>query len=405
MKTFKLILKSLISNQAAIDGAKKKPWYFAVIFYLVATVLAVIPTMVTYLTATGSDFLNQSYVYGFDIASTRFIESINDNEIDMIIASEDEDTKYLSVDVNKWNTVYNAGLQAGDIRYVHLVPSQNANDLDVYYTESSGADYNAYVEDVLANYLPGTEIRNNSLDLTRQCSAIIFGKYQYNVYLYRLGNPSPVSSSSGNYNAFEDGFNLRSLIEVYDNGNLVDKDSPGTLYQTYQRGVYNNLKGFFNTGYIEIRNTATWQMTLIMFAINVAIVFFLGIILFIFTRGRNNVYKTLTFWQTQKIVYWCAFSPGILAIILGFILSSMSYIFFPLFISVRSMWVVTKNLRPENTQGSGQPTAKELAAYEAREKARKEREAQKKNQKKSQIVEAEVKEKAEKPKDKKHKNK
>ncbi len=401
MKTFKLILKSLISNQTAIDASKKKPWYFAVIFYLLATVLAVIPTMVTYLTATGSDFLNQSYVYGFDIATTRFIESINDNEIDMIIASENEDTNYLSVDINKWNTVYNEGLQAGDIRFIHWVPSQNANDLDVYYTETSGAEYNAYVEDVLGNYLPGTEIRNNSLDLTRQCSVIIFGKYQYNVYLYRLGNPSPISSSSGNYNAFEPGYNLRSIIEVYDNGNLVDKNSPGTLYQVYQRGVYNNFKNFFNTGYIEIRNTATWQMTLIMFAINVAIVFFLGIILFIFTRGRNNVYKTLTFWQTQKIVYWCSFSPGILAIILGFLLSSMSYIFFPLFISVRSMWVVTKNLRPENPQGSAQPTAKELAAYEAREKARKEREEQKKNKKKGQVIEAEVKDKDSNPKDKK----
>ncbi len=381
-KTIGTILRSLYSNSVVLDSSKEKGWYWAVIFFFLATVVAAIPTMVNYLGTTGSDFITESvsYTYGFDYATIGFVESINENEVEMLVTTESDGTKYLYVDETKWNetylvdTLYDGTL---DVRYTHL-NSDGEIDLDVYYTSSTGTAFSTFVSDVASNYIPGTTTYNNSSSSARDNSFIVFGRYQYIVYLYQKGSTSYLSYTSGNYNNFESGYSLKNLILVYDeDGNLVSKESEGVAYQTYLSGVFTNLQEFFNTGYLDIRNTTTWQMTLIIFGINVFVVAFLGLIVFLFTRGRNNIYRTITFWQSQKIVYWASFSPGLLTLIFGFIFSTLSYIYFPLLISLRVMWLVTKNLRPERT--SSQPTAKELAAYEAREKARQEALNKKKN--------------------------
>lgn len=383
MKTFKLILKSLINNQAVIDGARKKPWYFAVIFFFLSAVLAVLPIMVSYLTSSGSDFINkQNYIYGYDVSTLRFIESINDNDIDMIVTTEIDGTKYLSVNEEKWNTVYGKNHQEGDIRFIHLRASDNADDLDVYYTNTSGEAFNSYVTDVLNNRVPGTDKMNNSLNLSRQASAIVFGRYEYVAYLYECGSQTSLGYVYGNYNYFDAGFNIKSLIKVYDGDILVDRNSVGTLYQVYTEGVFNNLKNFYDTGYIDYRNTLTWQSTLIMFGIDVLLTMFLGLLIFFLTRGKTNIYRVITFWETQKIAYWATLSPAIIALVGGFLLSSMSYIFFPLCIGMRIMWLTMRSLRPQYTENT-QPTAKELAAYEAKQKSTKNK----------QVIDAEVKDK------------
>lgn len=392
MKTFKLILKSLINNQAVIDGARKKPWYFAVIFFFLSAVLAVLPIMVSYLTSSGSDFINnQNYIYGYDVSTLRFIESINDNDIDMIVTTEIDGTKYLSVNEEKWNAVYGENHQEGDIRFIHLRASDNADDLDVYYTNTSGEAFNSYVTDVLNNRVPGTDKMNNSLNLTRQASTIVFGRYEYVAYLYECGSQTALGYVYGNYNYFDAGFNIKSLIKVYDGDILVDRNSVGTLYQVYTEGVFNNLKSFYDTGYIDYRNTLTWQSTLIMFGIDVLLTMFLGLLIFFLTRGKTNIYRVITFWETQKIAYWATLSPAIIALVGGFLLSSMSYIFFPLCIGMRIMWLTMRSLRPQYTENT-QPTAKELAAYEAKQKSTKNK----------QVIDVEVKDK---PAKKEKKNK
>ena len=45
-QNIKLFFASLISNNACIDGARKKPWYAAIIIFFISLILSVVPTTV-----------------------------------------------------------------------------------------------------------------------------------------------------------------------------------------------------------------------------------------------------------------------------------------------------------------------------------------------------------------------
>ena len=59
------VFKSIISNQAVIDGAKETPWWVAVIFFVISICLPVIPITVSYRKAYGASFVD-NYSYNSD---------------------------------------------------------------------------------------------------------------------------------------------------------------------------------------------------------------------------------------------------------------------------------------------------------------------------------------------------
>ena len=73
MKNFKLILKSLFSNNATVEGARHRPWYFAVIIFFVSMILAVVPIFFQSITKHGSDIVEKNS-YNMDNYSLRLIK-------------------------------------------------------------------------------------------------------------------------------------------------------------------------------------------------------------------------------------------------------------------------------------------------------------------------------------------
>ena len=96
------------------------------------------------------------------------------------------------------------------------------------------------------------------------------------------------------------------------------------------------------------KNDAKWKTTLIYFGVYAGLMFFLGLMVFLLTRGKNNPFSSLNFWVCQKIAWWSAFSPAVLGMILGFVLSgnTIGSMAFVLLASLRIMWLSMRQLRP-----------------------------------------------------------
>ena len=325
MKNFKLILKSLISNHACIEGGRKKAWFFAIPMLLISMILALIPVFVQTITKQG-DSIVSSNAYQMDVSSYYFLSELEEKGITLTVNKEG---KLISSAV--WEEVFTTKDASDNNCYIHehkdAVKGEMIKDLGVYYMSSESLFkndnkiYNSIVK------FPGKE-EGKTVD--RDYSFIIFTEKNVYIYVYSKTKASGIGTIVGDYTHLEENFTINSIF-VKDN---VDK-------------TWTNWKTFYRRAYDNNRLTNTWQTTLIMFGINAGITFFMGFMLWVLTRGKNNL-RWFGIWETQKIAYWSTITPAILTTGLGFLLASFSQVIFPLLLGVRIMWLSMKLLRPEN---------------------------------------------------------
>ena len=156
MKNFKLILKSLISNNACIDGGRKKPWYFAVIMFFLAMILAILPLFVQTLNTHGDDAF-ATYAYGTDQATLRFNEYLEDNGIKMFVKTKegasDPSEKMIT-------SVRNDGTVA-EFQYNHTIPvkgedgtySDQVDYMFFYRSVQDETEFNSLIGDQKTSFM------------------------------------------------------------------------------------------------------------------------------------------------------------------------------------------------------------------------------------------------------------
>lgn len=326
MKNFKLILRSLISNDACIQGGRTRPWYFAIIIFFISMVLALVPIFVQTITKQG-DSIVSSNAYQMDVSSERFVEALNDSGLTLEVKNHQLLVNG-KVDDTEWNAAFTTKDPNGNNCYIHSHPHETfpedptkaINDLGVYYVPSAYLDNSTKYNSII--YFPGEE---EGKTINRNYSMILFTEKNVIIYIYASSKSSNQSIGTiyGDYNSLDDGFKIND-IKSWDD------------WKSFYRAAYNNN-----------RLKLTWQTTLIMFGINAGITIFMGFMLWVLTRGRNNL-NWFGIWETQKIGAWCTLTPGILAVGLGFLISSFSQVMFPMLMGVRVMWLSMKWLRPEN---------------------------------------------------------
>lgn len=320
MKNLKLILKSLISNHSCVEGGRKKAWYFAIPMFLIAMVLALIPSFVQNISKQG-DAAVASNTYEMDVASQRFLESVEDNGISMKIVNQS------LVIEGDWTKVASSKDKSDNTCYIHkhknAVSGEESEDLSVYYRKNVDQDYWNSI-----TTFPYTNENGEQARANRTYSFILFSEKSVIVGIY--SNGSQKSIIYGDYQSLPEGYTINSIYAKDD----VAKS-------------WGNWKEFYRRIYDNNRIKLTWQTTGILAAINAGITIFMGFMLWILTRGKNNL-RWFNLWETQKIAYWATISPAILAVGLGFLITQFSQVMFPLLLGVRVMWLSMKLLRPEN---------------------------------------------------------
>lgn len=349
MKNFKLIMKSLINNDACIEGGRTKRWFFAVIFAVLSLVMAVLPIMVTSLQAQGSDFTAGNYLYNYDNAIVAFSDSLEDNNLSMVV-SEDANGRFLAVNKNEWETAYSANAYK---QYVHL-NNDSKVDFEVYYTEAVGQEFVDYYTLVSQNKSPIDGSWREAADTARSTSYLIFGRERMVGQLFQPGNTTAISGVSGDYLKLDLGFDFKSLATVEIDGVTYvtshdDKFSEPNGFlsiDAYRRQIQNKWNDVYDAVYYNMKMVTARDSTLIMLGVDALLIFFMGLMIFILTRGKRNPFRIYTFWETQKIAYWASFTPSLLALIFGFIFTEYAVMIFVMLIGVRIMWMSMKSLKP-----------------------------------------------------------
>lgn len=351
MKNFKLIMKSLINNDACIEGGRTKRWFFAVIFVVLSLVLAILPIMVTALQAQGSDFTNLSYLYNYDNAIVAFTDHLADNNLSMVV-SEDANGRFLAVDKTAWENVQ-SGPKNIFKQYVHL---NNDGDIDfeVYYTDAIGDDFVEYYTYVSQNKSPISGLPRDLDATARSISYLLFGRERMVGQLFKPGNTTALSGVSGDYLNLELGMDLKSLASVVlgDVTYVTSHDAQfsevgGAMKaEQYREAVISSWNNVYDDIYQNTKMVTARDSTLIMLGVDALLIFFMGLMLFILTRGKNNPFRIYTFWETQKIAYWSSFAPSVLALIFGFIFTEYAVMIFVMLIGIRIMWMSMKSLKP-----------------------------------------------------------
>lgn len=310
-KNLKLFFSSLINNNSCIDGARKKPWYAAIIIFLISIVLSVIPGVVMELRKQGDKYF-ESTTYMFREATTDFSKELQDSKYDgLMYVYEKDGSKFLAANESVHYENYYG--EANTIRYIFQYCEK----------ENLQAKYDEYVA------------LNSSFVLFTRDTALVF-----------IVDPNTPN-----------GQKPKLYLNCIDAYKKLDENAfraayaptPGNETETVNN-TWNNWKLIVKNLYNQTRVKAALMQLAIISAVNAGIVLIMGFMLWILTRGKNNPYRLFTVWEAFKMAFWASISPALITVALGFLITNFAATMFPLLVGVRIMWMSMKSLRPD---GSG----------------------------------------------------
>lgn len=344
-ETLRYLGASLINNDACIAGARERPWYFAVPMAILSVLLALVPIAVTYFQQSGSLIVTGD-THGLDTALIGFQEALYDDGVEMVVNEREDGKHYL---VTNFAEVY--AQTTGDPRF----------DLQRVYEDGTKATvFRAYYYgDITTSEL--SEKRNNVLngispnageegDTPYNVTTMFMSSTEFYITVAPNYNGQGASGSSiyGDYQGIAVGTDLGKMAVTDIKGNALAVTYPdrGTDWDGYHAASIESWKTFFDvTHYNSAMNTA-WIQTGTAAAVFVAMCFFMGLMVFLMTRGKNNPFRIYTFWDSQKISYWASFTPGLLTLILGFLVPGYALLIYVACHGMRIVWLTMKSLRP-----------------------------------------------------------
>lgn len=355
-------LKALVSNQACVDLGHDKPWYSAIIVFLLSVILCVLPTFVNTMRVQGSAVLS-SPTYGFQMGASHFQEDLLEYDLgeDKMYVSENRLTLSSSdwvTFVDQVNTENGSGTY--NHWYRHYDETTNALDFQVFYCDDEAA-FSSYVTNIYNKVIPNLEAdrsMNNTYleptDSTHDANigsvhTVIFGPTQFRIFKF---NSAGTMTSGGTAITWK--YLGNSLPMFAGNTAPVEADYQTEIayaeaYDTYLSNTLSAWCSFLDASYRDYRTVSAWTQTGIMAAIYVVFIAFMGFLIWLMCRGKNNPFRIYNLWHTQKMSYWAAFTPALLHMIIVFIAGNSS-IFAYAFIflhGIRIMWMAMRTLRPQ----------------------------------------------------------
>ena len=331
------VFKSLISNQAAIDGAKEAPFWIGIIFLVLSIALPIIPIIVSQQKVAGDQFI-ANYNYGADRGLANTTMELKDNgyvfkaEGGHLSFNKPITDEAVASDIITKNGDDNNPYEVYNFRF--YVTTKAGAELQNYITSLTKI---AYLEKTTTIYTVDHETAGFK---SYKSSFIVVTPDTLAVALYKSETNDAVASSLGGLN----------WSHTADCANLLDRlDNDTSLINVARRdNIFKNWRGIFNETYIEQKNVSTRNMSLIYMGVYAGLIIFLGLMIFLLTRGKNNAFNYLKFHTCQFIAWWAAFTPAVLGMILGFVFSTnmIGQMGFIVLVSIRIMWLSMRQLRP-----------------------------------------------------------
>lgn len=358
--------KGLISNQAVIDGSRGSAWWVAAIFFAFSVILPLIPTFAQLSKMNGASFIS-NLNYGLDEQLSHFafkqklagqefkveggrLHYYENYDFDTREGKKDDEKGFKTPDENYFINrecefkIVNSVTNQIDAKFYFWTDKNLAANVDKITKQTylikgnNGSD---------GQKIPVPDMKDTVVYLP---NIVIFTPTTMAVALYK----SNTTNGAGTTNGGLDWLNSRTDIGLIER--LLGKEVANVTATTDENKFVNEHKGevisvfrdVCTETYLNQKTKTKWTNTGIYFGIYGGVIIFLGLMVFILTRGKNNPYKFLNIWECQKISWWGAASPAIIGTILSLIFSgnAIGQMAFILVVSLRIMWLSMKQLRP-----------------------------------------------------------
>ena len=231
---------SLISNAAAIRGAKAGPLWLTILFFVFSLILPIIPLFVAQVKTNGSSFLT-NYSYGLERYVTKMAMDLKDQGVEFGIDEE----HMLSVNENGTEVDFNEyGSAKPYAGYVDAVSNQY--NFVLYLSNATSTSEKNAVNKVITTtyYQTGTTIVVASDDSYYLPSYMILFKNGVYVTINQNNGVKPVAYSySGDFKTIKANDKcLATLLSVKDKDGA--EVAPSIINNEYVDGVYKNYKKF-----------------------------------------------------------------------------------------------------------------------------------------------------------------
>ena len=369
-RTIGNLFASLVSNNRAIEGAKTAPWWVAVILFILGTFLPVIPIMVSQGNEYGAKFLN-TYVYGLDQALVCETVDMEKNGYQFKIEGGEllayKDGVQLT---NTWENDKDCtpiGTYDVKSKIFSQLPDHVGEEvevtnrgLNIFYTDrvfkSSSTTYTVkkmlsliqnqtYVTDQIVVTPTTAENVEAMKGATKYVpSFVLLHKGGIFTYIYKTGTTvlSSYTTTGYTWKSFADTEDL--FYDIANNNITADKDVRNIAYV---RNVMENWKTTYNKAFVQQKWTNFWSLSGIFWGIFFGLSAFMGLMLWLLCRGKNNPNRGLKLFTCEGIAGWICFTPGLLAMIVGFIFAAAQQVAFIILIGLRAMWLAMRQLNPK----------------------------------------------------------
>ena len=363
------IFVSQVSNERAIYSAKNYPWWVALIMGILGAFLPVIPIMVNQGKTSGAGFISTN-TYGYDqylaktsvdVDTTGLYRYYTDNNQLLAADKTDASKKWENTWIDNNNADNHPDETPIAIYDEYYLNNENQPSyrraFEVYYTDrvlsSKNTEFtvNALLKQlseqtyVLNTATPtkytGQEEYKDSAKYTP--SFLLLHKNGMYGYVYKTGTTTVANYTSSGYDwtkfQTEDLFKDVTTVENFTVNEVKDAN--------YVAGVLANWKNVFNKGFANQKVRNFWAMSGLFYGIHLVLVIFMGFMMWLLTRGKNNPNRGLKVYTCFWIAGWCCVAPAILAMILGFIFTIAQQIAFIALLGLRVMWLAMRQLNPK----------------------------------------------------------
>lgn len=410
MNKLKTILKSLYSNQACID-ARKYPWYFAVIVFILAVFLPWIPGLSKGYTANTAALMTSTGNYELDKGFKQVL--VSDYFKNGITVKSSEGKYILYYDLNEYSSG-EAGAFAEEYNGTNAKAlykgtfsdisggSSNISSTTAYSKEYSNKVYDYYFDNISVSttgsmdfpatsstsssieyentgrttYLEAFYIPELSLDdekysmwLNNFVTSVILnigsdGKansypHSYTIWakdfvmiaVYPLKSSKSSLSVAGSYTGIiNDGFDGETIADGTTLYSYLAKDQGNDVLKIYEKG----LSVYFNHAGRPRYLKSVWTQVGILSAIVAGSVLVCAVLLFLFSKSKSSIYRDSTnFWNAIAEGCYMMLTPSLIGMIFGFF--SSQYVMVALIgaILFRTVFARSKICPPPMDNGNG----------------------------------------------------
>ena len=358
-KTFITFFSSLIKNESAIEGAKTAPWWIAIVLFFVGNFIPIIPIMVQASQTYGASFISSNtYGYeqglatvGLDLQADGYELTVKNNRL--IAKKDGEEIK------NTW--VEEDGIIPDLVPIAHYTAVTENSDgviserraLNVFYSDRPYSDIfskKGLITKIEATrYLVGFDIVYNSEEHAGLATHLPSYLVLYKDGIYgRIFKPNTATASSGSYQGCD--WKHTADCDLLERITTVENITPNERDIYYVDGIHQKWKAVFNESYLNRKVESFWFQSGLYYGIYLVLGVFMGLMMFLLTRGKYNPNRNLNFWITCKISAWICLSPAVLGMILGFVWSAAAGIGYIVLIGLRTMWLSMRQLNPTAQQ-------------------------------------------------------